>query len=53
MLHEKIDFMKEQELLALTEAVRELSTRLETLSTRIGYCCRLFLAWRPTRRPAG
>lgn len=35
LLHEKIDFMKEQELLALTEAVRDLSTRLEALSTRI------------------
>lgn len=35
LLHDKIDFMKEQELLALTEAVRDLSTRLEALSTRI------------------
>ena len=36
LLHDKIDFMKERELLALTEAVRELSTRLEALSTRLG-----------------
>lgn len=35
LLHEKIDFMKERELTALTEAVRELSTRLEGLSTRL------------------
>ena len=35
LLHEKIDFMKERELAALTEAVRELSTRLAALSTRI------------------
>lgn len=35
LLHEKIDHMKGQELLALTEAVRDLSTRLEALSTRL------------------
>ena len=35
LLHEKIDFMKEQELLALTEAVRDLSKKLDALSTRI------------------
>lgn len=35
LLHEKIDLMKERELLALTEAVRDLSTRLEALSTRL------------------
>ena len=35
LLHEKIDFMKEQELLALTESVRELSTRLQAPSNRI------------------
>lgn len=35
LLHDKIDFMKERELTALTEAVRELSTRLAALSTRI------------------
>lgn len=35
LLHQKIDLMKEQELLALTEAVRELSARLETLTARI------------------
>jgi uncharacterized membrane protein len=34
LLHEKIDLMKERELLALTEAVRELSARIETLSTQ-------------------
>lgn len=31
LLHEKIDLLKEQELLALTEAVRDLSARLEAL----------------------
>ena len=35
LLHDKIDFMKERELAALTEAVRDLSNRLEALSTRI------------------
>lgn len=35
LLHEKIDFMKEQELLALTVAVRDLSTQLATLSKRL------------------
>ena len=35
LLHEKIDVMKERELLALTEAVRDLSARLESLSKRI------------------
>jgi uncharacterized membrane protein len=35
LLHEKIDIMKEQELLALTEAVRSLSARVEALSARI------------------
>jgi|GEM_PF-2171060 len=35
LLHEKIDFMKEQELLALTESVRELPTRLQAPSNRI------------------
>lgn len=35
LLHEKIDFMREQELLALTEAVRDLSARLEARSTRM------------------
>lgn len=35
LLHEKIDFLKERELLALTEAVRDLSKQLETLSSRI------------------
>lgn len=35
LLHQKIDLMKEQELLALTEAVRDLSARLETLTARL------------------
>jgi uncharacterized membrane protein len=35
LLHEKIDILKEQELLALTQAVRQLSAQLETLSKRL------------------
>lgn len=35
LLHEKIDLMKEQELLILTQAVRDLSTQLETMSQRL------------------
>jgi len=35
LLHEKIDVLKEQELMALTEAVRQLSAQLETLSKRM------------------
>jgi uncharacterized membrane protein len=35
LLHQKIDIMKERELLALTEAVRDLTRKLEALSTRI------------------
>lgn len=35
LLHDKIDILKERELLALTEAVRELSVQLQTLSKRI------------------
>ncbi len=35
LLHEKIDLMKERELLALTQAVRDLSARLETLSGQL------------------
>ena len=35
LLHEKIDIMKEQELLALTQAVRDLSAQLDTLSKRM------------------
>lgn len=35
LLHEKIDLLKERELLALTEAVRELSARLESLSAAL------------------
>lgn len=34
LLHEKIDLMKEQELLALTEAVRSLSSQLDALLQR-------------------
>ena len=35
LLHEKIDILKDQELLALTQAVRQLSAQLETLSKRL------------------
>lgn len=35
LLHEKIDLMKDQELLALTQAVRDLSGQLAHLSARI------------------
>ncbi len=35
LLHEKIDFLKEQELAALTAAVRDLSAQLAVLSKRI------------------
>jgi uncharacterized membrane protein len=35
LLHKKIDFMKERELLALTESVRDLSAQLAALSKRI------------------
>lgn len=35
LLHEKIDFLKERELLALTEAVRHLSQQLEALSQKV------------------
>lgn len=35
LLHEKIDLMKEQELLELTRSVRDLSSQLEHLSARI------------------
>lgn len=35
LLHDKIDLLKEQELLALTQSVRDLSTQLETLSRRL------------------
>lgn len=34
LLHEKIDAMKERELLALTDAVRDLSRQLAALSTK-------------------
>lgn len=33
LLHEKIDLLKEQELQALTQAVRELSAQLQALQT--------------------
>ena len=36
LLHEKIDLIKEQELLVLTQAVRDLSAQLATLSQRLG-----------------
>lgn len=35
LLHEKIDILKQQELLALTQAVRELSAQLDTLTKRL------------------
>ena len=35
LLHEKIDILKEQELLALTQAVRELSAQVDTLTKRL------------------
>ena len=35
LLHEKIDVLKEQELLALTNAVQALSAQLETLTQRL------------------
>ena len=35
LLHDKIDLMKERELIALTEAVRDLSSKLESLSQHV------------------
>lgn len=35
LLHEKVDLLKERELLALTQAVRELTQRLEKIDTRL------------------
>lgn len=35
LLHEKMDIMKEQELLVLTQAVRDLSVQVKTLSDRL------------------
>lgn len=35
LLHDKIDLMKEKELLALTEAVRDLSHKLESLTSQL------------------
>ena len=35
LLHEKIDILKERELLALTEAVRQLSQQLDALSHKL------------------
>ena len=34
LLHDKIDLLREKELLALTEAVRDLSHKLESLTHR-------------------
>ena len=35
LLHEKIDILKEQELLRLTDSVRDLSAQLEKLSIQL------------------
>lgn len=35
LLHEKIDLLKEQELLALTQAVRDLSTQVKAMSQQV------------------
>ena len=35
LLHEKVDLLKERELLALTQAVRDLSGKLEALTKRL------------------
>ena len=35
LLHEKIDILKEQELLALTQAVRDLTAQVQALSARV------------------
>ena len=35
LLHEKIDLMKEQELLALTQAVRDLSAKVAAMTSRV------------------
>jgi uncharacterized membrane protein len=35
LLHDKIDLLKEKELLALTEAVRDLSSKLESLTSQL------------------
>lgn len=35
LLHEKIDLMREQELLALTQSVRELSAQVKALTKRV------------------
>jgi len=35
LLHDKIDILKEQELLALTQAVRDLTTQVQALSARV------------------
>ena len=37
LLHDKIDVMKEQELLALSQAVRDLSIELTTLTARLAH----------------
>jgi len=35
LLHEKIDILKEQELLRLTDSVRDLSAQLEKISNQL------------------
>ena len=35
LLHEKIDILKEQELMRLTDSVRDLSAQLEKLSNQL------------------
>ena len=35
LLHEKIDILKEQEMLRLTDSVRDLSAQLEKLSNQL------------------
>jgi uncharacterized membrane protein len=35
LLHDKIDILKEQELLALTQAVRDLTAQVQALSARV------------------
>ena len=35
LLHDKIDLLKERELLALTDAVRDLSAKLESMTAQV------------------
>jgi len=35
LLHEKIDILKEQELMRLTDSVRDLSAQLEKISNQL------------------